>query len=629
MAKPGMIDRARLAAKVFRQGMPRSRVPQGTKKAPFIWPEFRRGKAQWHMLDFESYVTEGFYRNPLIYRAVMYKVYAKWLAPLRAYTGKLNNPVPCEENHPLARLVMRPNPYQSAMEFEALNIVYANLSGNCYMYLQRPKEGGLPEEMYSLRPDRVSIVPDPRHERGLLGYWYTPEGRSEKDGIPMRYQDVIHVKYPNPGDPLEGMGEGFSPVGPGAMSADVDNEATSFIKDFFERGLMPNVLLSFDVPLDDTDIAEVRDKWADIYGGSEGWLKPGVLGQGGSVERMGLTFDELGFEVLDERNETRILGPLGVPAVLIGARVGLANATYSNVVGLRRTFWEDVFVPELRMFETDFRHYLRGDDGAFVAYDTAMVPALQEDTPALVEAAYQMWQMGTPSNQAYRAVGLSVEPVDGGDDGYISDNMVPISMAWALEPQTEFGDEDDEPEAEPEDDEDEDTTADGEDGDDMENAEDDDDDADKAKFWADRSAEYESEMFPQDDEITFPLSASAIVRAEDEIRLMLAALTAEKQAALDGSRMTNWSNVSGQWLLEVAELTNEELALITKAQAEGWTIDQMARKVDDLPTKAHKPVGYSIVCPICGNLGADRYDDHGGLCVCQKCGKTFDPAVEM
>jgi len=35
----------------------------------------------------------------------------------------------------------------------------------------------------------------------------------------------------------------------------------------------------------------------------------------------------------------------------------------------------------------------------------------------------------------------------------------------------------------------------------------------------------------------------------------------------------------------------------------------------------------SVACPLCGHDGAERYDDHGGLCVCQGCGKTFDPVA--
>lgn len=46
--------------------------------------------------------------------------------------------------------------------------------------------------------------------------------------------------------------------------------------------------------------------------------------------------------------------------------------------------------------------------------------------------------------------------------------------------------------------------------------------------------------------------------------------------------------------------------------------------------KSHVPERVVIACPLpgCGGLEADRYAGHKGLCVCVKCGATFDPSVE-
>ncbi len=46
------------------------------------------------------------------------------------------------------------------------------------------------------------------------------------------------------------------------------------------------------------------------------------------------------------------------------------------------------------------------------------------------------------------------------------------------------------------------------------------------------------------------------------------------------------------------------------------------------PVSIHSPDFAGLFCPLCGEFGADRYVDHGGLCVCQQCGKTFDPELE-
>src|SRR5690606_11968816 len=161
----------------------------------------------WRTDDFGAYVEEGFNRNTLIYSAIMYKVRSKMSAPLRAYGDDPNNPAPLPVDHPLSRLVARPNPYQSFVEFHALNEIYFNL-GNSFIFFQRSRQGGLPEAMYSLRPERRWIIPK---DGGLQGYLYVPEGQPAQAGLPILPQDMMHVKLPNPSDPLEGLGYGMPP----------------------------------------------------------------------------------------------------------------------------------------------------------------------------------------------------------------------------------------------------------------------------------------------------------------------------------------------------------------------------------------------------------------------------------
>jgi hypothetical protein len=144
----------------------------------------------------------------------------------------------------------------------------------------------------------------------------------------------------------------------------------------------------------------------------------------------------MGFEAIDERNESRILGPFGVPPILIGTRTGLIRSTYSNYEQARGAYWDDTAVPELQLFESEFQYFLRTDDGGFVAYDKSKVPALQQNVPDLIDAAFKMWQMGTSSNQAFAAVGLKVADIPGGDIGYISKNVVPVGIRLEEEEQS-------------------------------------------------------------------------------------------------------------------------------------------------------------------------------------------------
>ena len=49
----------------------------------------------------------------------------------------------------------------------------------------------------------------------------------------------------------------------------------------------------------------VKERWQEQYGGYTHWDEIGVLDQGGEFQRISPTFDEMGFESIDERNEAR------------------------------------------------------------------------------------------------------------------------------------------------------------------------------------------------------------------------------------------------------------------------------------------------------------------------------------
>lgn len=421
---PGFIERARLAWRFFRQGY---RPPMRRKVSPLVWPAWREGQPQWQIVDIGSYIDEGFNRNSVIYSAILYKARSIGIPRLRAYRGDPEEPELLPPGHPLAQLIARPNTAMSWKAFQGLMDVYLNIAGNAYAMLDRPRTGGFPTALHPLRPDRVYIIPG---EKGRIrGYVYVPEGKGVQDGVPILPEDIIHVKLPNPGDPLEGRGYGLSPISAMARSGDVDNMVTEFLKKFFDSGTMMNIYITFDREIDQRDLEEYRDRFAERYGGYEKWVKPGAFDAGGKVERFGMTFEEMGFETIDSRNEARMAAPFGVPLILLETRTALTGSTYTNKIEARRMFWEDTMTWEIGLFEDEYQYYLRGDDGSFVAFDLSDVPALRRDTPELVEAAYKLFAMGETRLNAYAMVGL--EPAGespGADVSYLPNTLIPVGL---------------------------------------------------------------------------------------------------------------------------------------------------------------------------------------------------------
>lgn len=421
MKKPGIIERAKLSLRVFNQGLPH-------KAAPYIFPSYRTGQPQWGMCDFGSYVTEGFDQNSLIYEAIMYKARSVLQTGAQAvYPLDDDKYEVAELEHPLNQLINRPNLHQSWTEFQSLQEVYLNIAGNAYVLFDRPSVSGPPVAMYTMRPDRVWIVP--KNTKELLGYIYVPEGKSLEEGTPLLPQDVSHVKFPNPGDPLEGMGYGQSPMAALSLSGDVDNALTSFINQYFESGTMVSTYITFKEAMDETILANAKERFMDIYGGSSNWNQVGVFDSGGEVKRFGMTFNEMNFKELDERNEARIIGPFGVPLTLIASRLGMSGATYNNKQSDREMFWEDIMIPELKMFEVDYRYYLVYDDGAIIRLKYEHVPALQKKLTQRVIDWRGLVEFGVTKNEAARLVGLPLENLPDGDVIYLQAGLIPMGVA--------------------------------------------------------------------------------------------------------------------------------------------------------------------------------------------------------
>lgn len=397
------------------------------KKAPFAWPTLYDGVVSWQLGNFLDYVGDGFALNPLIYSAIMYKVRSAAQARLKAYTGDPENPESLPPDHPLSRLVARPNPYQSFPELHGQVISYLNLSGNAYLYIDREgAERGVPSGIYPLRPDRMFIIPK---DGMIAGYQYRPYNYSATGGaVNIIAEDIIHIKFPNPGDLYEGQGYGLSPMSALAQSGNVDNQVTRFLKNLFDRGGLPLGLLKYDIPLEDDQITEIKRKWREIYGGVSNWGDIGILPEGASYSKLGMNFEEMGFKLVDERNESRILGPFGVPPILIGTRFGLMRSTYSNYEEARRAFWEDTMSYELTLQEDEYMYYLQSDDGGFVKWDLSRVPALRQDMPKLIESANKLFLMGTPANIAFSVVGLKVPMLPGGDISYLPQNLRAVDL---------------------------------------------------------------------------------------------------------------------------------------------------------------------------------------------------------
>jgi hypothetical protein len=99
----------------------------------------------------------------------------------------------------------------------------------------------------------------------------------------------------------------------------------------------------------------------------------------------------------------------GTPAVLLGLGTGLENATYENVDGLRRIFYENKIIPLQTFIASDLHTQLLNDyqedtDGFTVTFDNRQVRVLQEDENTTVDRLLRELEVGGMTVNEYRAL---------------------------------------------------------------------------------------------------------------------------------------------------------------------------------------------------------------------------------
>lgn len=347
--------------------------------------------------NFGSMAKLGYSMNGLIYACIKKTASTTAQVKMKLVDRRTGEELP---DHPLARLLDRPNSLMTEYDFWASAAIYLKLAGTAY-YRKGRDDAGNVVSLWPLRPDWVA----PKiSDDGVVYYEVTPWGLEPEKVL---LEDVLRFRYYNPRNPLLG----HSPAEVASRVLGVDNSATDYVKHFFEKGGSPPGLLTTVQKLTDSQAESIRQRWVDRYGGSMNWHVPAVLDKDAKYKAMGSTIREMGFDWLDARNEARICSIMGVPPILIGAKVGLDKATYSNYAQARASWWQDSLMSMYRLLADSINEQLVRDfDPARrfrFQWDFSQVPALMEDEEKRWTRAVAAFEAGALTrNEFYELVGM-------------------------------------------------------------------------------------------------------------------------------------------------------------------------------------------------------------------------------
>ena len=368
------------------------------------------GQPVWSPRNYEQFAREAYGKNVVAYQAVNKIGDALSSVKLMVMRGQQEL-----ADHPLLRLLDRPNPMQSGADYMQAKIGYLMLAGNGYE--ERVKIGQDVRELYQLRPDRMKIVPA---NNGIpAAYEYTVAGRKVRFDVDQRTldSDVRHIKLFNPMDDWYGL----SPVEAGAYAIDQLNESMAWLQALLQNSARPSgaLVLKDGGSLSDDNFNRLKSQIEEQYSGSRNAGRPMLLEGGLDWKQMGLSPADMGIIEAKFSAARDVAMAFGVPPLLLNIP---GDNTYSNYKEARLAFWEDTVLPLLHMILNDWNNWLAAPYGV-------EIKANIDEIPAIAEKRQQLWQMADASTDLTineRRAMKGYGPIAGGDVVLINASQIPL-----------------------------------------------------------------------------------------------------------------------------------------------------------------------------------------------------------
>jgi len=314
------------------------------------------GSADWPR-SYEAQLRELYLGNAVAQRAVRLVAEGVASAPLGTSDPKA------------LALVSATSGGQSLLETVAMQLL---LHGNAYVELLAGPDGA-PAELFALRPERVSVEPDPRGWPMAFVY------RAGAATTRLASDRVIHIRTHHPLDDHYGLG--CLDAAAGAMAA--HNAATRWNKALLDNAARPSGALVAEgsETLTTDQFTRLRQEMEESFSGSGNAGRPMLLEGGLRWQAMSLSPTDMDFAGLKAAAAREIALAFGVPSVLLGLP---GDATYANYREANKALWRQAILPLAgKILDALAEGLSPWFAGLKLSVDLDQVPALSEDRERL------------------------------------------------------------------------------------------------------------------------------------------------------------------------------------------------------------------------------------------------------
>jgi HK97 family phage portal protein len=338
---------------------------------------------------------------PTVWACVQLLANAVSIQPLQTY--RRTGDVPARITDP--PLVMNPESGITQSAWIHMLMVSLLLRGNAYGLKTSMNGLGYPQQVVLLNPDTVQVKVD--KNTGAVTYMVGQAG-AQVD----RTADMWHV----PAMTLPGQKVGLSPIAYAAQAINVDLSSRKFAQDFFDGGGIPKATLTSDLELTQEQARTAKERLLAATRNRE----PAVFGAGVKYQAISVKPEESQFLETQAANISEIARMFGVPAEMVGGKVG-SSMTYSNVEQRSLDFLTFGVSMWLRRIEDAFFELL--PQPQYVQFDTSVLLRTDAETQAKVDGIQVASKVMPPSRILRRR---NEPPLT--NDEKVELNMVPLTV---------------------------------------------------------------------------------------------------------------------------------------------------------------------------------------------------------
>ena len=353
----------------------------------------------WNRTEYGEYYATS---TP-VYSAIRTRADALSRPPVVVYrrtgsdTGSHRLPVGPE--HPAQQLLERVNRWYTRADLWRATEIYLNLWGSAYWMLDRDADGN--RELWPLRPDRVSIVPD--KDEYIRGFVY--HGRNRM--VALTTEEVVWFRYFNPLEEYAGL----SPVAPSRLAVDMGKDGLRFNRNFLRNSAQPDFVILANEQMNDSEVEDFYRRWEARFRGPANAHRPAVASFVRDIKTLGLSHREMDFIQGLRWSLEEVSRAFGVPRPLLS---DLERATFSNVNAAERFFWRNTMVPEMTFLAEQVTRKLfplLGYEGLEMEFELSAIEALAEDQNARASRESQLLDRGVLTiNEVRRSRGMPDVP---------------------------------------------------------------------------------------------------------------------------------------------------------------------------------------------------------------------------